>query len=387
MKFLENENLAQLTVKLTDAIIGTGERVINGRIEAFTMKRAGTDKKYAFAMGEKYQHEIKEEENEIAEFQKNMARCRSDSGASFGSTGSSKRREKPLQAPKSPTNKRVRIDLRQRSNSVGALPLIKSEKRRARSASIHGPVSVLKKATSVNRTRSDSYSSYGGTPSSYTYFQSPLGDFHESCTQRLMTDLILTLNASFPDYDFSSVRPAHFARIPSSSIAMNKVNEKLSELAATSAQGGSFLPSLWSGIDEVIHFSDSEVYSYVPPNRDDDDDPLGFLTQTLDSTDHQHVVPLWSFNFFFVNKSLKRIVLFTCVQTMRNDIQSQSIDEDDPCHLPRDESEYKASNKFVDGGMFEYYTSADDEEESPQDFDMDVMGQANCPAPPQMTLA
>lgn len=390
MKFLENENLAQLTVKLTDATIGTGDRVINGRIEAFTMKRAGTDKKYAFALGEKYQHEIKEEENEIAEFQKNMAKCRSDSVTSVGSTGNSKRRERRLHTPKSPTNKRVRIDLRKRSNSVGALPLVKPEKRRDRSASIHAPVSVLKKSSfNTRRSRSESfdYNSFGGTPSSYTYFQSPLGDFHESCTQRLMTDLILTLNASFPDYDFSSVRPAHFARIPSSSIAMNRVNEKLSELAATSTQGGSFLPSLWSGIDEVIHFSDSEVYSYVPPNKDDDDDPLGFLTQTLDSSDHEHVVPLWSFNFFFVNKSQKRIVLFTCVQTMRNDIQTQSLDEDDPCYVPRDESEYKAGNKFVDGGIFDYYTSADDEEESPQDFDMDGVGQANCPAPPQITLA
>ena len=364
MKFLEDDNLAQLTVKLTDAVIGTGDRIINGRIEAYTMKRTGSDKKYAFALGEKYQHEIEEEENEIAELRKNIARCRSDSVASFGSSGSAKRREKGSRVPKSPT-KRVKINLRKRSNSVGALPIAKHEKRRARSASFHNPVGVLKK-TSVKRSHSDSLdlATFGSSISNYTYFQSPLGDFHESCTQRLMTDLILTLNASFPDYDFSSVRPSHFARIPSSNIAMNRVNEKLSELASTSVEGGSFLSSLWSGIDEVIHFSDSEVYSYVPPNRDDDDDPLGFLAQTLDTSDHKHVVPLWSFNFFFVNKSLKRILLFTCVQTMHSDIQAQSIDDDDPCFGQRDESEYKAQES---GGMFDYYTSADEEEESTQE--------------------
>lgn len=385
MKFLEDDNLAQLTVKLTDVVIGTGDRVINGRIEAYTMKRTGSDKKYAFALGEKYQHEIEEEENEIAVLRKNIARCRSDSVASSGSTGGSKRREKGQpRAPKSPT-KRVKINLRKRSNSVGALPIAKNEKRRTRSASFHNPVGVLKKTSPAIRSKSDSFdlASLGGTISNYTYFQSPLGDFHESCTQRLMTDLILTLNASFPDYDFSSVRPSHFARIPSSNIAMNRVNEKLSELAATSVEGGSFLSNLWSGIDEVIHFSDSEVYSYVPPSRDDDDDPLGFLAQTLDTSDHKHVVPLWSFNFFFVNKSLKRILLFTCVQTMHNDIQAQSIDDDDPCFVQRDESEYKSRGS---GGMFDYYTSADEEEESPQDFDMDAGGQAKCPAP-QMTLA
>ena len=38
-------------------------------------------------------------------------------------------------------------------------------------------------------------------------------------------------------------------------------------------------------------------------------------------------MPLWTFNYFFVNKSLKRIVLFACVQTMQN--ESMDIDDDD----------------------------------------------------------
>ena len=257
---------------------------------------------------------------------------------------------------------------------------------------------------------------------SHGYFSnSSLGDFHEMGTRRLMTDLILTLNASFPDYDFGSVRPDHFVRLPGAIAAVNRVNERLSEFAATLPanthgygrsrmdgagfsgygygasssrdDGGVFLQKLWGSIDDVIVLNDCEVYSYVPPAGDNDDDPLGFLTETLapgggggggagggtttsngpasasatgaaaatnisaaaghmgsaapgpmsgaaaaqsavaeaqGNVDNAGVgasMPLWTFNYFFVNKSLKRIVLFACVQTMQN--ESMDVDDDD----------------------------------------------------------
>jgi hypothetical protein len=174
-----------------------------------------------------------------------------------------------------------------------------------------------------------------------------------------MTDLILTLNMSFPDYDFSSIRPSHIKRLPSAATAVNRTNEKLSEFAATTTKGAGFLPRLWTALDETISLTDCEVFSYVPPPKDDDDDPLQFLWQTLadydiynisnntnDNNNHNKdrnshsaiqsspqyaynstIVPLWSFNYFFVNRSLKRIVFFACVQTMRNEAAVED-DED-----------------------------------------------------------
>jgi len=41
---------------------------------------------------------------------------------------------------------------------------------------------------------------------------SPLGPLSESTTRRLLIDLISTMNASFPDHDFSSLRPDQFTR-------------------------------------------------------------------------------------------------------------------------------------------------------------------------------
>ena len=54
---------------------------------------------------------------------------------------------------------------------------------------------------------------------------------------------------------------------------------------------------LWATINEEITLPECDIYSYNP---DLQSDPFG-----EDGS-------LWSFNFFFYNRRLKRIVLFTC---------------------------------------------------------------------------
>ncbi|NXR21588.1 MAF1 polymerase, partial [Cinclus mexicanus] len=56
-------------------------------------------------------------------------------------------------------------------------------------------------------------------------------------------------------------------------------------------------PLLWDAVDEEISLAECDIYSYNP---DLDSDPFG-----EDGN-------LWSFNYFFYNKRLKRIVFFTC---------------------------------------------------------------------------
>lgn len=266
MKYLEDDKLTQWTSELTEAILAG--RVINGRIEAFTMKRAGTDKKYAYALGEKYVAEMELAENQLADYQGFLQKQQGNN--------------------------------RKRSVSVGArVEASKPNKiRKARS-------------TSVDES---------STPGKHT--PSPLGDFQEIGTRRLMTDLILTLNASFPDYDFCNVRPSHFQK-KTAKEAMQGCNGRLSELA--SQRGESFLREMWNAIDNVVCLAETEVYSYVPPAIDED--PLGFLTQTLLEGDEDATTPLWSFNYFFVNKNLKRILLFSCVETMRTMEISDEADD------------------------------------------------------------
>mmetsp|Transcript_1684 Transcript_1684/g.2479 ORF Transcript_1684/g.2479 Transcript_1684/m.2479 type:complete len:298 (+) Transcript_1684:290-1183(+) len=267
MKYLEDEKLTQWTSELSDAVLAG--RVINGRIEAYTMKRAGTDKKYAHALGEKFVAEMEQKENQMAGYH------------DF------------LQKREDARNRK------RRSVSVGEDP-VKSE-----------PSKKIQRARAISF---DEISSPG-------IVTSVLGDFQEIGTRRLMTDLILTLNSSFPDYDFGNVRPCHFSK-KTAKDAMEDCNFRLSELA--SRRGEYFVREMWSAIDNVVCLAETEVYSYVPPACDDD--PTGFLSQTLLDSESDSVAPLWSFNYFFVNKNLKRILLFSCIETM---VSNEVSDEED----------------------------------------------------------
>ncbi|XP_068093935.1 repressor of RNA polymerase III transcription MAF1 homolog [Hyperolius riggenbachi] len=122
------------------------------------------------------------------------------------------------------------------------------------------------------------------------------GPLSDKCSRKTLFYLIATLNESFrPDYDFSAARSHEFSREPSLNWVVNAVNSSL-----VSALGDDFTAlksDLWTAVDEEINLAECDIYSYNP---DLDSDPFG-----EDGS-------LWSFNYFFYNKKLKRIVFFTC---------------------------------------------------------------------------
>ena len=134
---------------------------------------------------------------------------------------------------------------------------------------------------------------------------SPLGALAQPATRRLLVDLIATLNARFPDHDFSNLRPEQFCREAGAQFAVRACARHLAELATAerfrAPGGGEFLDELWAAIEEAIQLRECEVYSYVP---DGESDPFSEGA-------------LWSFNYFFFNKRLKRIVYLSCVARSR----------------------------------------------------------------------
>jgi hypothetical protein len=56
----------------------------------------------------------------------------------------------------------------------------------------------------------------------------PLGDLREPATRQLLVSLITTLNASYPDYDFSALRAEEFEREPSAQAVINAANVRCS---------------------------------------------------------------------------------------------------------------------------------------------------------------
>ena len=94
---------------------------------------------------------------------------------------------------------------------------------------------------------------------------SPLGALAQPATRRLLVDLIATLNASFPDHDFSNLRPEQFCREAGAQFAVRACARHLAELATAerfrAPGGGEFLDELWAAIEEAIQLRECEVYS------------------------------------------------------------------------------------------------------------------------------
>eukprot|EP00879_Flechtneria_rotunda_P003987 GHRR01004227.1.p2 GENE.GHRR01004227.1~~GHRR01004227.1.p2 ORF type:complete len:240 (+),score=62.72 GHRR01004227.1:2343-3062(+) len=128
--------------------------------------------------------------------------------------------------------------------------------------------------------------------------KSPLGPLTEASSRKTLIYLILTLNHIYPDYDFSQLRAHHFKKeaglsrveelVDTHMLEVSKVWENTPGFGETS-----FLDTLWSSIDEAIDLKECDVYSY---NSDGETDPFG------------EKATVWSFNFFFYNKKLKRIL-------------------------------------------------------------------------------
>ena len=120
-----------------------------------------------------------------------------------------------------------------------------------------------------------------------------IGSLNDISTRKLLINLIATMNATFPDYDFSTIGPDHFQHV-SEKRMRSTVNAQLSEMVEVHRNG--FLEQLWKALESVIRPYECQIYSYLP---DVEADPLSEGT-------------LWSFNYFLYNKTLKKILFFKC---------------------------------------------------------------------------
>jgi hypothetical protein len=59
---------------------------------------------------------------------------------------------------------------------------------------------------------------------------SPFGPLDKAASRKTLFYLLATLNAAFPDYDFSEVRPDQFSKQISTQMVINSVNTTLFNL-------------------------------------------------------------------------------------------------------------------------------------------------------------
>ncbi|KAK9124937.1 hypothetical protein Scep_013783 [Stephania cephalantha] len=118
-------------------------------------------------------------------------------------------------------------------------------------------------------------------------------------SRKTLIFLVLTLSHMYPDYDFSAVQAHLFFKEEDWECFKQTFETFMSETAKkwTEANGSPLMESLYKAVDEVVKLSECEIYSYNP---DSDGDPFW------------EKGAIWSFNFFFYNRKLKRVVSFRC---------------------------------------------------------------------------
>jgi len=125
-------------------------------------------------------------------------------------------------------------------------------------------------------------------------------DSPTNTSRRLYADFILTLNASFPDYDYSHLNPSNFELCGDISSVIDRINDQIGEVCAI--RGAEWLNGLWHAVNEVINISDCQIYMFN-----------GELDFDLDG-DEAYSSLLWETHYFFFNRELKRIVFFSVKQ-------------------------------------------------------------------------
>ncbi|KAJ3014881.1 UNVERIFIED_CONTAM: RNA polymerase III-inhibiting protein maf1 [Siphonaria sp. JEL0065] len=124
---------------------------------------------------------------------------------------------------------------------------------------------------------------------------SPFGPLAQISSRKTLFYLLATLNAAFPDYDFSDVKPELFTKVPMLGTVQRNVNSTLFGMGLEGLTHN-ISQRLWEAIDEVIQLQESDVYSFNPNPEVEPDSEEGNL---------------WSFYYFFFNRKLKRVVFFT----------------------------------------------------------------------------
>lgn len=167
-------------------------------------------------------------------------------------------------------------------------------------------------------------------------------------------DLISTLNNSYPDYDFRHVNPEFFAQLGLQE-TLHNINNSLHEVYENEQ-----FSSLWSSINEIIDLNHCEVYSYLPDQNLDDPmaDPLSLGGSKL-----------WSWNYFFVNRKLKRLVFFTAYGKSKASALEDDEREGMMVGEQYDEEDYFYSNSKNANVHFDYGSNNGSDDEMVDDFD------------------
>jgi len=246
--------------------LDTGECLIHGKIEAYSCKSAGTDKKLFKTLNTSLGHQLENASN---------------SGSSSSNNNN--------------------------NNMASSNAILTPPNGFATNSISSSGITLSSSAGGLGDSLGDEFQ-LERIPPCYLSLASPFGPLSDTGARRTFISLIQVLNASYPDYDWSSLPPSEFRREDP-----NTVRNAISiGIPALSLDGVSLQARVWNAIDTEIRIAECEIFSYRP---DPDNDPLA-----------RHRT-LWYFDLFFYNRRLKRVIFFTCRSLAKVSLSSAGASE------------------------------------------------------------
>eukprot|EP01123_Difflugia_compressa_P011017 TRINITY_DN4210_c0_g1_i1.p2 TRINITY_DN4210_c0_g1~~TRINITY_DN4210_c0_g1_i1.p2 ORF type:complete len:235 (-),score=29.14 TRINITY_DN4210_c0_g1_i1:167-871(-) len=136
---------------------------------------------------------------------------------------------------------------------------------------------------------------------------SPIGSMVDKRCRETLIELISTLNAAFPDYDFRSLRGENFVKEELWKV-VNAIDSRLENIIPDYAKAKK---AIWESLEQEIQPQECTIYSFIPDVGSNPFEEEGYI---------------WSFNYFFYNKKkLKRIVLWTCSAQWKGDMEPTDV--------------------------------------------------------------
>lgn len=172
---------------------------------------------------------------------------------------------------------------------------------------------------------------------------SPFGPLLQKNNRNTLIDLICALNLAFPDYDFSDlIYGDYFVKEQDAYDSIDKT------LLANISNYEQIKDFIHDAVDQEIALDECDTYSFNP---DPDNNPF---------MEEGH---LWSFNYFFYNRSLKKILLFAVYAYWKENRIEEEIDDEKSY-------DYNIFNVRDSNSMQYVFNNTNDME---QQFDMDVI--------------
>lgn len=151
---------------------------------------------------------------------------------------------------------------------------------------------------------------------------SPTGSIeYSACDTRTLYYLCATLNASFPDYDFINTKSQSFTQESCVELVASNINMTM---LAEHPDFASIRDELWAAVEREIEPRNCGIFRFAlaPPARSAHKaltGPCSYMPDADLDNPYTEEGCVWSFNYLFYNKHLKRILFISCICMSRRD--------------------------------------------------------------------